>query len=141
MGSSELYALNSIDLSIDHGEFIAIMGTSGSGKSTLMNILVCLDRPTYGDYYLEGIEIKEKKEDEKSKVKKEKFLGTCPYCKSPMSFSGGNFVYCGNDKCKGVPQKTKQKESSEEKEERIFKPYFRQLTPGYADYGLKLFNI
>ena len=60
MGSSELYALNSIDLSIDHGEFIAIMGTSGSGKSTLMNILGCLDRPTYGDYYLEGIDIKEK---------------------------------------------------------------------------------
>ena len=87
------------------------------------------------------VSTKEKKEDEKSKVKKEKFLGTCPYCKSPMSFSGGNFVYCGNDKCKGVPQKTKQKESSEEKEERIFKPYFRQLTPGYADYGLKLFNI
>ena len=72
MGSNELYALKSIDLSIEHGEFIAIMGTSGSGKSTLINILGCLDRPTYGDYYLEGIDIKEKTEDELSFIRNQK---------------------------------------------------------------------
>ena len=72
MGSSELHALKAINLSIEHGEFIAIMGTSGSGKSTLMNILGCLDRPTYGDYYLEGIDIKEKTEDELSFIRNQK---------------------------------------------------------------------
>lgn len=72
MGSSELHALKTINLSIEHGEFIAIMGTSGSGKSTLMNILGCLDRPTYGDYYLEGIDIKEKTEDELSFIRNQK---------------------------------------------------------------------
>lgn len=72
MGSSELHALKTINLSIEHGEFIAIMGTSGSGKSTLMNVLGCLDRPTYGNYYLEGIDIKEKTEDELSFIRNQK---------------------------------------------------------------------
>lgn len=72
MGSSELHALKAINLSIEHGEFIAIMGTSGSGKSTLMNVLGCLDRPTYGNYYLEGIDIKEKTEDELSFIRNQK---------------------------------------------------------------------
>jgi putative ABC transport system ATP-binding protein len=47
-------ALQNVDLDIDHGEFVAIVGSSGSGKSTLMNILGCLDRPTRGTYELEG---------------------------------------------------------------------------------------
>ena len=72
MGSVEVQALRGIDLTIDKGEFISIMGTSGSGKSTLMNIIGCLDRPTKGNYFLEGIDIKEKSEDELSFIRNQK---------------------------------------------------------------------
>ena len=57
MGDVLLHALRRVSLTIDHGEFTAVMGASGSGKSTLMNILGCLDRPTHGRYLLEGKEV------------------------------------------------------------------------------------
>jgi putative ABC transport system ATP-binding protein len=57
MGDVEVPALRGINLTIAHGEFVAVMGASGSGKSTFMNILGCLDRPSAGKYFLEGQEV------------------------------------------------------------------------------------
>ncbi|ALC17356.1 ABC-type lipoprotein export system, ATPase component [Desulfuromonas soudanensis] len=57
LGAVKVHALRGISLTIRRGEFVAVMGTSGSGKSTLMNILGCLDRPSAGDYLLEGVSV------------------------------------------------------------------------------------
>ena len=64
MGSTEVRALNGVDLQIDANEYIAIMGASGSGKSTLMNILGCLDTPTAGTYYLNNQNVGEMSDDD-----------------------------------------------------------------------------
>ena len=66
---NEVRALDGVDLTIDRGEFVAIVGTSGSGKSTMMNILGCLDVPTYGEYILDGISIKERSERELAEIR------------------------------------------------------------------------
>ena len=64
MCDNVVHALNHVDVTIDYGEFTSIMGASGSGKSTMMNILGCLDRPTSGEYYLDGKEIAGYNDDE-----------------------------------------------------------------------------
>ena len=69
---NEVRALDGVDLSIDYGEFVAIVGTSGSGKSTMMNILGCLDVPTYGEYLLDGTPISERSESELARIRSEK---------------------------------------------------------------------
>src|SRR3970040_37935 len=56
-GSAAMHALRGLDLRIDKGEFVAVMGPSGSGKSTCLNILGCLDTPTSGSYLFEGVEV------------------------------------------------------------------------------------
>ena len=71
-GQIEVHALKDINLSIHEGEFIAIMGTSGSGKSTLMNILGCLDRPSEGTYFLDGIDTREQSDDALSFIRNQK---------------------------------------------------------------------
>ncbi len=57
MGDETFYAMNDISFTIEEGEFVAIMGTSGSGKSTCMNMLGTLDKPTSGEYYLDGVDV------------------------------------------------------------------------------------
>lgn len=68
-GENEVRALDHIDLTIDKGEFVAIIGQSGSGKSTLMNMLGCLDIPTSGDYYLNGSDVSSLEDDELSDIR------------------------------------------------------------------------
>jgi putative ABC transport system ATP-binding protein len=71
-GSVEVHALKDVNIQVSHGEFIAIMGHSGSGKSTLMNIIGCLDRPSSGKYFLDGIEIDKQGSDELSLIRNKK---------------------------------------------------------------------
>jgi putative ABC transport system ATP-binding protein len=65
-------ALDGVDLTIVTGEFVAVMGPSGSGKSTLMNILGCLDRPTTGEYFLDGINVSKLGKNELAEVRNQK---------------------------------------------------------------------
>ena len=71
-GDTSFRALDDVSLSIDSGEFVAIMGASGSGKSTFMNMLGCLDKPTAGSYFLDGIDVMQLTSDELSHIRNEK---------------------------------------------------------------------
>lgn len=68
-GDSSFNALNDVSLTIEDGEFVAIMGTSGSGKSTFMNMIGCLDKPTSGSYFLDGIDVMKLNADKLSEIR------------------------------------------------------------------------
>ena len=72
MGDVEVHALRGLSIQIAAGEVIAIMGPSGSGKSTLMNILGCLDRPTAGEYYLDGESVAQLTDDQLADIRNRK---------------------------------------------------------------------
>ena len=72
MGTTLVHALRGISLEIGRGELIAIMGPSGSGKSTLMNIVGCLDKPTEGEYWLDGINVSRMNDNELAEIRNEK---------------------------------------------------------------------
>lgn len=72
MGDVEVHALRGLSLDIERGEVVSIMGPSGSGKSTLMNTIGCLDRPTSGEYYLDGEEVATMSDDQLADVRNRK---------------------------------------------------------------------
>ncbi|WP_372793969.1 ABC transporter ATP-binding protein [Lutibacter sp.] len=71
-GEIEVHALTNVNIMIVEGEFVAIMGASGSGKSTLLNILGCLDKPSSGDYYLDGVHVNKLNKNELADIRNQK---------------------------------------------------------------------
>ena len=71
MGSEEIHALRGVNIAIERGEYVAIMGPSGSGKSTLMNLIGCLDTPSRGSYLLNGKQVSQMNDNELARIRNE----------------------------------------------------------------------
>ena len=69
LGAETVHALRGITFEVPHGDYIAVMGPSGSGKSTLLNVLGCLDRPTDGEFWLDGLNVAQMDDDELSEIR------------------------------------------------------------------------
>ena len=112
MGEETFYAMNDITFTIEKGEFVAIMGTSGSGKSTCMNMLGTLDKPTSGEYYLDGVDVFSLNSNELSDIRNNK-IG--------FVFQGFNLIsrtsaldnVCLPMIYKGIPSEERQKRAKE----------------------------
>ncbi|QDS35418.1 ABC transporter ATP-binding protein [Brevibacillus brevis] len=72
IGDQEIYALRGVSLSIEEGDFVAIMGPSGSGKSSMMNVIGCLDKPTSGEFFLDGYPVSQAHDDELAVIRNQK---------------------------------------------------------------------
>jgi len=99
-GTAQVEALRNVDLDVETNEFLGLVGPSGSGKSTLMNIIGCLDVPTYGEYYFEGKDIRDLNHNQLAEIRNEKIgfvfqnFNLLPYATAfenveiPMIFKG-----------------------------------------------------
>src|SRR5512143_1606110 len=72
VGDVDVHALRDVSVSVNAGEFVAIMGSSGSGKSTLMAVLGCLDRPSSGNYYFDGVDVAGLEEPDRARLRSER---------------------------------------------------------------------
>ena len=103
MGTELIHALRGVDLTVNRGEYVAIMGPSGSGKSTLMNIIGCLDTPNAGEYWLSGQEVSKMSDDALARVRNKEigfvfqtfnllFRATATRCRWPPDISLGRCI-------------------------------------------------
>src|SRR5213594_3700776 len=88
MGPAEVPALRGVDLEVERGEFVAIMGPSGSGKSTLLHLLGCLDRPSGGRYRLDGVAVEQIEDTELSRIRNRKIGFVLEDVELPLVYAG-----------------------------------------------------
>ena len=104
MGDETVHALDGVSLSIDQGEFVAIVGSSGSGKSTAMNIIGCLDVPTSGSYHLGGVDVSTMDDDQQAEdVYKRQARSEPPHCPGPSIRTPRGFLAHENGPLRHFP--------------------------------------